>query len=749
MNKKFTLLLLLCTLSAFAQVTNQRSPQSLKIQNLEEVTPIAMPAFDLKALQKEDAINDVGKDKPWRFGYEFFVDHNLNNSGVWTTLPNGDRIWRIRYTSEGAKTLNFLFSDFYLPQGATVYLYNNDYTDILGAYDARQNNTERTLGTWLVKGGDVYIEYYEPAAVAGQGRLEVFKVVHGYRTHDSLLKDAGDGLNNSGDCNYDVDCYIDDIQAQKDINKKAVALIVVNNSYWCSGSLVNNTSNDGTPYFLTADHCYSNPSQWAFMFNWISPDPVCATTAPSPNNAPNYYLTVSGATLRARREDSDFCLVEITADIPDEWDLVYAGWDRTATAPASVFGIHHPAGDIMKTCVDYGPLSVEQNFWRIDDWDLGVTEGGSSGSPVFDFEGRVRGQLYGGGSACAGTTDNGSFDAYGRFDKSWDSGTTASTRLKDWLDPENTGVTTLDYYPPQVVYAVDARATLLQTGLDDCEGTLTPQVRITNKGTETLTTATVTYQLTNGTVNTYNWEGALETGQAEEIDLPELTAYTGPNTLTVSVTQPNGTTDENPADNTTTAAFDVNIYILDQISLTISTDEYGDETSWEITNEDGDVVESGGNYEGLEDYSETLDLPIGCYTFTIYDEYGDGMCCDFGNGSYELALNSGQVIASGGSFGYEQSVTFTLENEVGVKSQALQNAVSVYPNPSNGVYTVTITNSMTPEYTVYTILGQELAAGKVATNGTINLGGAANGVYLLKMQDKATGATAAFKLVKE
>ncbi len=59
---------------------------------------------------------------------------------------------------------------------------------------------------------------------------------------------------------------------KKDINKKAVALIVVNNSYWCSGSLVNNTSNDGTPYFLTANHCYSNPSQWAFMFNWISPD---------------------------------------------------------------------------------------------------------------------------------------------------------------------------------------------------------------------------------------------------------------------------------------------------------------------------------------------------------------------------------------------------------------------------------------------------------------------------------------------
>jgi lysyl endopeptidase len=750
MKKTFTLLLLLGTLAGVAQVTNERNPISWKQQGLPNVAAIDMPGFDLEAVKKEDAINDVGKNKPWRFGYEFLVDHNLSNAGNWTTLSNGDRIWRIRYTSAGAKTMNFLFSDFYLPKGATVYLYNNSHTDVLGAYDARQNNPEHVLGTWLVKGSDIWIEYYEPAAVAGQGRLEIFKVVHGYRTQDDMLaKSPDDDLNGSGNCNYDVDCYIEEIEEFKDINKKAVGLIIVSNSGFCSGGLVNNTANDGTPYFLTANHCAEGSvAQWAFRFNWISPNPVCASNTPSTNNAPDYYQTVSGAVLRAKRADSDFCLVEITANIPAEWDLVYAGWDRSSTAPESVFGIHHPAGDIMKTCLDYGPLTTETYMWRIEDWDMGVTEGGSSGSPLYDNNGRLRGQLYGGNSGCVGTNDNNDYDAYGRFDVSWN-GTMASTRLKDWLDPNNTGQTTLDYYPPQELYAIDARSSITATGLDECVGTLTPQVRITNKGSETLTSATITYQLNDGTIATYNWTGSLTTSQADVIDLPQLTAQNGNNTFTVTVTQPNNTTDENPADNTSSEEFAVRIYDVQEVTLTLVTDSYGEETSWELANEDGDIVQSGGSYGADEEDTQTFDLTAGCYTFTIYDEYGDGMCCTYGNGSYELTLADGTVIASGGSFGSEEATGFSLLEEMGTANNALQRAVSVYPNPSNGVYNVTITNGMAPQYTVYSILGQELAAGKITANGTINLGSAANGIYLLKLQDKATGAIAAFKLIKE
>jgi len=450
MKNKITLLLLLVFVSGFGQVSNEGKPFSWEIKDVQSIDQIKMPAFDLEKLRAEDKINDAFKNKPWRYGYEFLVDHNLNNSGSWTTLANGDRIWRIRYYSQGAHTMNFLFSDFYMPKGAKVYLYNNDRSDLLGAYDSAQNNEKRELGTWLVTGEDIWIEYYEPVAVKGQGKLEVFKVVHGYRSVGNIMKSPDNDLNMSGNCEYDVDCNMEDINSLKGINKKAIALIIVANTSFCSGALINNTSNDGTPYLLTANHCVEGDvSQWSFRFNWISPDPICGGTQNSTSNAPNYYQTVSGAELKAKREESDFCLLRITSALPANWDLVWAGWTRSETAPASTFGIHHPSGDIMKVSRDYDAPSIdnseEQFMWKVNSWDLGVTEGGSSGSPLFDNNGRIIGQLYGGLSECNGTNGNGEYDVYGRFGKSWNGGGLSSNRLKDWLDPTNSNAQSLNY----------------------------------------------------------------------------------------------------------------------------------------------------------------------------------------------------------------------------------------------------------------------------------------------------------------
>lgn len=450
MKFKITFILLLFISLGYSQVTNEGRPKSWRISDIENVEPVVMKGFDLAALQKEDKANDARKDKPWRYGFEFLLDNNLQNSGKWHTLPNGDRVWRIRYISAGAKTMNFLFSDFYMPKGASVYLYNNDRTDLLGAYDDMQNNEKRVLGTWLVTGEDIWIEYYEPKAVKGQGKLEVFKVVHGYRNISNELKSPDDDMNQSGACNYDVDCFMDGVNDVKDISKKAVGLIIVNNSSFCTGALINNTTKDGTPYFLTADHCViGDVSQWAFRFNWISPNPVCAENIASTNNAPNYYQTVSGAVLRARRQETDFSLLEITSEIPQNWDVVFAGWNRSETPVASTFGIHHPSGDIMKVSRDFDSPVIDDSegtfMWMVEDWDLGVTEGGSSGSPLFDNNGRIIGQLLGGSSECNGLVTNHGFDVYGRLGVSWNAGSSASTRLKDWLDPNNVNPVTLDY----------------------------------------------------------------------------------------------------------------------------------------------------------------------------------------------------------------------------------------------------------------------------------------------------------------
>ncbi|MBQ4821577.1 T9SS type A sorting domain-containing protein [Aquimarina sp. MMG016] len=452
-----------------AQVTNEKEPYSWKEinkKNQKELSIIEMPKFNMAKIKSEDAINDLDKSKVYRFGYEFDVDYGFKNAGVWDQLSSGDWIWRIRFKSNGAKTLNFVCNEYKLPEGASLYLYSEDRKDLLGAYTDAFNRADGMLGTWMVEGDDIILEYYVPESKKGQGKFNISKVVHGYRSVTDF-EISQKGLNDSGDCNQDVDCTVGaDFDPLKNELKRSVALMVVGSSGFCTGTLINNTAENKAPYFLTANHCYvnesgdplSNISTWAFRFNWASPNPSCATTTPSTNGT--FDQTTSGATLLANNSKSDMLLVNIDTSLPDSWNLEWAGWDRTGNTPNFTVGIHHPSGDIMKVCRDnQSPAQTNLDFngnattevWEIADWDLGVTERGSSGSALFDQNGRIIGQLAGGTAACNGTTDNNQFDVYGRFDISWDFGTTDATRLSNWLDPQNTGQTTLDMLSGDVV----------------------------------------------------------------------------------------------------------------------------------------------------------------------------------------------------------------------------------------------------------------------------------------------------------
>ena len=464
--KKTILFLFFCySLTSVAQVTNEGEPASWALNTKSNITAISLPQVDIQKVKSQDDINDNIRAKPYRIGIPHKVNYGLDNAGAWTQLPNGDRIWRILFSSQDAVHLSVTFDEFFLPKGGKIYLYNNDRTDKSGAYTDIQNNEERVLGTWFVNGDKLWIEYYEPKNVRGQGKLNLSSVIHGYRLGHTYQKGYFDSLlkiNNSGDCNHDVDCPIgSDFESEKNILKKSVAFLNMGDGFICSGGLVNNTAEDKIPYFLSANHCYernigtANAALFSMRFNWISPNPVCATTANSTDTSTN--LTMVGSTLRARNATSDVMLVEINNTIPANWDVTYAGWDRTDTNPTFEVGIHHPSGDIMKICRDdtgaTKAISGTTEVWLIggtsagtpgNGWEIGVTEGGSSGSPLFDQNGRIIGQLFGGQAACSGTVDNNDFDIYGRFATSWDAGGSSSTQLKNWLDPQNTNQSTLD-----------------------------------------------------------------------------------------------------------------------------------------------------------------------------------------------------------------------------------------------------------------------------------------------------------------
>ncbi|WP_310991342.1 T9SS type A sorting domain-containing protein [Aequorivita marina] len=446
------------SITAFSQGGDGDMPESWGL-NLEAVPSlVSLPPLNFEAIKHEDSINDLDKTMPWRYGVERVLDLDMENDGLWTDLPNGGKIWQARIQSKDALNLSVNFDDFFLPAGSRLQLFNNDRTDITSTYTNTHNRDEQQLGTWFVEGDVIWIEYYQPPRIYATPRLHITSVIHGYRMGRVNTLIHGDrGFNGSGECNYDVNCPVgNDFDEKKNLVKKAVALLNLGNGHLCSAALINNALNDKTPYLLTANHCLDNsdPALWSVRFNWVSPTPACGTGESSGDLQTNF--TISGAELKANNELSDFALVELFDPIPDSWDVAFAGWDNSDANPLFEVGIHHPNGDIMKVCRDdSGAEKIDANgtkVWLIgggahgsgNGWEIGTTESGSSGSPLFNENGKIIGQLYAGQSACIGMETNHEYDIYGRFGVSWNASDLPEARLMDWLDPENTGITNIE-----------------------------------------------------------------------------------------------------------------------------------------------------------------------------------------------------------------------------------------------------------------------------------------------------------------
>lgn len=453
------LLLTLCLLgtSVSAQISAGGEPLGF-----QKAIPVAIPTVSVAQpdFQKLAVEDDVEKYEaiPERFGYPNDVYYTLENSGVWQNLPNGDRVWRLRIEAPGAFSINLLYSRFYMPQGGRFFIYSEENSMILGAFTSRNNKPWTEFATAPIKGSTCILEYFEPAEVAGQGTIDVSRIVYGYKDiFFKTIKDAEKDLGESGSCNNNVICPEGDPWRDQ---IRSVAMILTSGGFrYCSGSMVNNVREDGTPYFLTANHCLGNETTSIFMFNYDSPS--C-----TPNNDGPTFQTISGSTLLANYSTSDFGLLLLSAAPPEDYNVYYSGWSNINVASTQSTAIHHPSGDVKKISFDYDPVTSANylstsgtTHWRIGSWDDGTTEGGSSGSPLYDQNKRVVGQLHGGYASCSSLTS----DWYGKFSMSWTGGGSSTNRLRDWLDPDNTGATTLDGFDP------NATVTIVHTPLEDTQ----------------------------------------------------------------------------------------------------------------------------------------------------------------------------------------------------------------------------------------------------------------------------------------
>jgi hypothetical protein len=426
---------------AVAQISEGGLPPSFSLSRPIPVTiPTAsMSPIDLDALSVQDKI-DEADGLPLRFGTPFDVDYSLQNSGLWQDLGGGDRLWRLRIESKNAFSINLLFSRYHLPDGARLYIYNEDHSMLLGAFTSKNNKPDGQFATGPVKGDISILEYVEPAAVHGQGDIAISRIVHAYKDVFGYAKSTL-GYGSSGSCNVNINCP----QGQPWQNeKRAVAMILTGGgTRLCTGTLVNNARQDQTPYLLTANHCSGPTDTWVFMFKYESPTCVNA-------DGPTTY-TVSGSSFKAASATSDFTLVQLSEMPPANYDAFYAGWSNLNVASQSSVVIHHPSGDIKKISLDLDSVSSADylagsgtTHWMVGSYETGTTEPGSSGSPLFDQNHHVVGQLHGGYASCGNT----SADWYGKFALSWTGGGTPATRLKDWLDPDNSGIATLNGFDP-------------------------------------------------------------------------------------------------------------------------------------------------------------------------------------------------------------------------------------------------------------------------------------------------------------
>jgi hypothetical protein len=754
--KKITFLLVLLVAQTMLAQIDSSGPQPLswKLTTAYDAPIEKFKNVPFDELAQEDAKNDLDKSIPWRFGYDFSANIDPDTHGQKITLDNGDQLWRVRIQSPGAKTINIFFDWFDLKPGAWMRVASHDKSDLSKLFTYEQNNVNKAIGIWPVESDDVWVEFYQPQNSIGQSRLEIGNVVHGYRTATDF--NEAKALNDSGDCNQDVDCDITppgadpfSIDQVKEDVKKSVAMLVSGNTGFCTGSLINNTANDGAPLFITANHCGNSVAGWAFRFNWRSPTPSCATTTGSPNGT--FDQTASGATLLMNNSGSDTQLVRITDTgfFNSNPDVVWNGWNKSGTTfPSMQFGVHHPSGDIQKTCRDDQPATKQTTsfngdptteVWRISDWDLGVTEPGSSGSPLFNQEGQLIGVLSGGAAACNGTNDNNAFDIYGRFDVGFSEGTTAATRLSDWLDPNNTGQVTLGQYPPLQVFAIDAGVAINNVPAEVCSGTINPVVLITNRGTSALTSVNVIYSYDRGVTNTtISYSGNLAQGASDTVNLPSYNV-TGTTSLNVRLENPNGVADQNNTNDIVTANFDLNaspsFAANNTVAFNITTDNFADETSWQVTDSSGTIIASGaaGSLADATTYNLPFNIVAGeCYEFTIADSYGDGICCGFGQGSYTLTTDTGVQIFTGGTFTNSEVTPFKIDSAAGLED-ALQNSISVFPNPSSGVFNVE-SGLQAVKYDIYDLSGKLITSGNLA-NGTsqISLDAVANGLYLMNL----------------
>jgi hypothetical protein len=462
------------TLPSFAQISEGGTPpgfafSGLSLRNSSKIYEAAID-FDVNQLLAEDDVAEAA-GIPHRCATIIPVSLTIENSGNWSTLPDGQRIWNLEIYAPKALAILLYYDKFIIPEGGKLFIYNPDHSQVIGAYTHKTNSKKAEFATEFVNGDRTILEYVAPHSLPEKTvlpQIEISGIAYGY---NHLRVPAGNGLWrtrwDSDACMINVNCPEgDDWQEQKKGVARIVTPITNNRVSLCSGTLINNTSGDFDPLFLSAYHCFDDMSastlnRTIYYFNYEYPDCENLNTDP-------FCPTMTGAQMLVALDidgESDGALLRLNDVIPGTYDVYFNGWDRRNIPPQSGVNIHHPGGDVKKistftsaaTSLTWNgtergaPLAHWNVFFSKTESGYGVTQGGSSGSPLFNERKLVVGTLTGGSSSC---DDPEGYNIYGKLSYHWNQGL---QRMAEYLDPDERGLeylegVRLDYTLPKAKF---------------------------------------------------------------------------------------------------------------------------------------------------------------------------------------------------------------------------------------------------------------------------------------------------------
>ncbi|HKK66795.1 MAG TPA: hypothetical protein VJ946_01240, partial [Bacteroidales bacterium] len=366
----FVLLLTLAG-SLNAQISHDGTPASFENKSLSsEIDHLQIRHPDVQQLI-EASKADGKNGRPVQIATHIDININMDNAGTWDILPDGRYVWRLKISSENAKALGISYDKFSLPAGSELFIYSPDKVQRIGAFNDRNNADGGWFATEMIYGSSLILEYispkprvpdaYKSREFINTANISIAKLEYYYQgVHDPYREK---GFGNSQECEVNINCSEG---ASWQDEKRGVARILVKSgsgSFWCTGSLVNNSNENGTPYFLSAYHCADGIStayydQWIFYFNYEFSNCNNTSIEPSSNSITGCSHIAEGL----MDGGSDFLLVELNSTPPAYYDVIYNGWTTTSSASSNGVGIHHPSGDVKKISTYTSPLSTSTYY---------------------------------------------------------------------------------------------------------------------------------------------------------------------------------------------------------------------------------------------------------------------------------------------------------------------------------------------------------------------------------------------------